>query len=143
MCEKMEKRQRIEHISRVDIDLVNCLMMIRLKRNFDLQGTGLYCNLRPNKSREACKTCTNYKKCAKAKNERVFIQQHKKAVSCKRRRRKQDNPKKRIDPDWINEQTETNDVPFYEDESELAEIEELCRNLDLSEMEDTLSGCLL
>ena len=139
MYEKMEKRQRIEHISRVDIDLVNCLMMIRLKRNFDLQETGLYCNLRPNKSREACKTCTNYKKCAKAKNERAFIQQHKKAVSCKRRRRKQDNPKKRIDPDWINEQTETNDVPFYEDESELAEIEELCRNLDLSDKIDTFT----
>lgn len=129
------KRERINHVARVNIDLANDLLMYKAKRNFDLQGTGLFCNLRPNKSKEACATCSNYKKCMKARKERAFIHQKMDAVSCKRRRRKQDNPRKRVDPEWINEKDES-EIPFdscfiqtelYMQTEE--EFEELCEML--------------
>ena len=67
------------------------------ERARQLKNTGLFCNLRPNKSKKACKECPYYDECFHLKWERDFLNKQASKKEANRRRRKQDNPKRQIE----------------------------------------------
>ena len=107
-----EKMHRIEK-RKVRVPDVQRLIKLQSKRNEELKGSGCKCDLKPKKDKKACVTCTMFKECTDGtKLAHKAISESVSKKRARRRKRKLNNPKKQINPEWIKEKTE--DLVFEE-----------------------------
>lgn len=88
-----EKIRKTDKVVPVDMGIVKDLKSCRLKRNYELDGTGKFCNLYPDINKQVCKECSNKAFCLKHSKEREYIHAQEATKGNQRRKRKQDNPK--------------------------------------------------
>ena len=88
-----EKIRKTDKVVPVDMGIVKDLKSCRFKRNYELDGTGKFCNLYPDINKQVCKECSNKTFCLKHSKEREYIHTQEATKGNQRRKRKQDNPK--------------------------------------------------
>lgn len=72
---------------RLDMAIVEKLKAYQKKRNSELKGTGLYCNLNPKKELKECECCRFFEECKGAKLERKHLCESKHiSITAKRKR---------------------------------------------------------
>lgn len=113
----MATRKSNKKIGKTDPKKLNWLRNVQEKRNRQLEGTGVFCNLRPNKSKKACKECLDYNECFHLEWERDLLNKEASKKEANRRKRKQDNPKRMIDPGLEQSAEELFDI-FEEDDTD-------------------------
>lgn len=115
-----EKMHWIEK-NKVKFPDIQNLLELQKKRNEELKDSGYLCDLKPKADKKACETCTMFKTCTngtKLAHKAISDNAPKKGVN--RRRRKQNNPKKEIDPVWVDEDiADSYAHELYLDEEEL------------------------
>ena len=97
-----EKMHRVEKRKVKYSDIQNLLELQR-RRNEELKGSDFKCDLKPKADKKPCDTCTMFETCTKGtKLAHKAISNNVSKKGANRRRRKQKNFKKTIDPEWID-----------------------------------------
>ena len=111
--ETMRERIMRTDKTKVNMQFVDKLYVLRMERNEQLKGTDQFCNLFPNIHRTVCKECSGNELCLKYKAEREYIHSQEETKGNSRRKRKQDTQKNK--ENGISEECfDADDV--YEDE---------------------------
>lgn len=109
-----EKIKRTDK-TKVNMQLVEELHILRRKRNEELNGTGQFCNLYPNINKTVCSSCSNFEICSSHKIECEYIHTQEGTKGIYRRKRKQENPKK-LESEISAEIADADDAYSYEDQ---------------------------
>lgn len=112
-----EKIQRKNQVGKLDLEKVRWLQKIQKNRNQELKGTGFFCSLHPNKNKVSCKGCSHYEKCLHYKWERDYLNKEDSKKANKRRKSKQENPKRKVETAYLEDNEQYADFEQNEEDT--------------------------
>lgn len=112
-----EKTRKTKKVGVVDKRKLQWLRDTQKKRNLELKENGIFCNLHPHISTEACNGCSAFKECKHLEWEREYLLKEASKKAYNRRKRKKQNSKK--DTDFFKE-IEDDEIDEEESEEEFS-----------------------